>query len=86
MRSNSLSLTKPTSIIADSLTGSGIKAPEVPWLAIKEWIPDDVPNLDWFNRPRDPDASSPDRFDQSPVLQASEVPLGDGYTLVLENS
>ena len=69
---------------------------EPPWLAIKEWIPDDEPNLDWFNRPRDPDASDPDRFDQpvlrslgegvSPAWQASEVPLGDGYTLVLENS
>jgi hypothetical protein len=31
---------------------------EPPWLAIKEWIPDDEPDLDWFNRPRNP--SNPD--------------------------
>ena len=24
---------------------------EPPWQAIKEWIPDDEPDLDWFNRP-----------------------------------
>jgi hypothetical protein len=35
-------------------------------LAIKEWIPDDEPDLDWFCRPRDPDTSDPDQFDQSP--------------------
>jgi hypothetical protein len=25
---------------------------EPPWQAIKEWIPDEEPDLDWFNRPR----------------------------------
>jgi hypothetical protein len=24
---------------------------EPPWQAIKEWIPDEEPDLDWFNRP-----------------------------------
>jgi hypothetical protein len=59
---------------------------ETPWLAIKEWIPDDEPDLDWFNRSRNPSNPDRDRFDQSPAWQASEVPLGDRYTLVLENS
>jgi hypothetical protein len=27
---------------------------EPPWLASKEWIPDDEPSLNWFNRPRNP--------------------------------
>jgi hypothetical protein len=27
---------------------------EPPWQAIKEWIPDDEPDLDRFNRPRNP--------------------------------
>ena len=59
---------------------------EPPWLAIEEWFPDDEPNLDGFNRPRNPSNPDPDGFDQSPAWQASEVPLGDGHTLVLENS
>ena len=56
-------------------------------------IHDAEPNLGWFNRSRDPDASDPDRFDQpvlrslgegvSPAWQASQVPLSEGYTLVL---
>jgi hypothetical protein len=25
-----------------------------PWQAIKEWIPDEEPDLDWFNYPRKP--------------------------------
>jgi hypothetical protein len=44
---------------------------EPPWLAIKEWIPDDEPNLDWFNRPRNP--SNPDGFDQRPGWQPAEL-------------
>ena len=59
---------------------------EPPWQAIKEWIPDDEPDLDWFNRPRSPSNSDPDGFDQSPTWQPQEVPLGDGRTLVLEDS
>ena len=39
---------------------------EPPWQAIKEWIPDDEPNLDWFNQPRkQPSEPNPDWFDQS---------------------
>jgi hypothetical protein len=37
---------------------------EPPWQAIKEWIPDDEPNLDWFNRPRNPSNPDPDGYDQ----------------------
>ena len=32
--------------------------------AIKEWIPDDEPDLDWFHRPRNPSDPDPDWFDQ----------------------
>ena len=40
---------------------------EPPWQAIKEWIPDDEPDLDWFNRPRNPNEPDPDWFDQTPT-------------------
>ncbi|MEI6178695.1 MAG: hypothetical protein WCS43_17520 [Verrucomicrobiota bacterium] len=39
---------------------------EPPWQTIKEWIPDDEPDLNWFNQPRKPKESDPDWFDQSP--------------------
>jgi hypothetical protein len=51
-------------------------------VAIKEWIPDDEPDLDWFNRPRNP--SNPEGFDQTPTWKAPEIHLNDGRTLVLE--
>jgi hypothetical protein len=57
---------------------------EPPWQAIKEWIPDDEPDLTWFNQPRKTSEPDPDWFDQSPAWQAPEVPLGDGRTLILE--
>jgi hypothetical protein len=57
---------------------------EPPWQAIKEWIPDEEPDLDWFNRPRNPSNSDPDSFDQSPGWKPEEVQLDDGRTLVLE--
>jgi hypothetical protein len=57
---------------------------EPPWQAIKEWIPDDEPDLDWFNRPRNPDESDPDWFDQTQVWKPEEIQLDDGRTLVLE--
>ena len=57
---------------------------EPPWQAIKEWIPDDEPDLDWFNRPRSSANPDPDGFDQSQAWQPEEVPLGDGRTLVLD--
>jgi len=37
---------------------------EPPWQAIKEWIPDDEPDLDWFNRPRNPSNPDPHGIDQ----------------------
>ena len=57
---------------------------EPPWLAIKEWIPDDEPDLDWFNRPRNPSNPDPDGFDQRPGWQPAEIRLDDGRTLVLD--
>jgi hypothetical protein len=59
---------------------------EPPWQAVKEWIPDDEPDLNWFNQARPPSDSEPDSFDQSPAWQPEEIPLGDGRTLVLEDS
>ena len=59
---------------------------EPPWQAVKEWIPDDDPNLDWFNRPRNPSSPPPEDFDQRPAWQPEEIPLGDGRTLVLDDT
>jgi hypothetical protein len=56
---------------------------EPPWLAIKEWIPDDEPYLDWFNRNRNPNEPDSDWFDQSPAWKPEEIQLDDGRTLVL---
>jgi len=57
---------------------------ELPWQVIKEWIPDDEPDLDWFNRPRNPSNPNLDRIDQSQTWKAPEPPLDDGRVLVLE--
>ena len=57
---------------------------EPPWQAIKEWIPDDEPNLNWFNQPRKAPEPYPDWFDQSPVWKPEEIHLDDGRILVLE--
>jgi len=57
---------------------------EPPWQAIKEWIPDDEPDLDWFNRPRNPSNPDPDGYDQSQTWQAPEIHLDDERILVLE--
>jgi hypothetical protein len=59
---------------------------EPPWQAIKEWIPDDEPDLDWFNRPRNPHEPDPDWFDQTPTWKAPEIQLDDGRILVLEST
>jgi hypothetical protein len=58
---------------------------EPPWRAIKEWIPDDEPNLNWFNQPRNARIQSQDfdDIDQSPTWQAPEILLDEGRTLVL---
>ena len=55
-----------------------------PWQAIKEWIPDAEPDLDWFNRPRNPNEPDPDWFDQSQTWQAPEIHLEDRRILILE--
>jgi hypothetical protein len=57
---------------------------EPPWQAIKEWIPDDEPDLDWLNCPTKPNEPDPDWFDQSQTWQAPEIHLNDGRTLFLE--
>jgi hypothetical protein len=49
-------------------------------------IPDDEPNLDWFNRPRNPSVPDLDGFHQSPAWQPEEIPLGDGRILVLDHT
>ncbi len=49
-------------------------------------IPDDEPDLNWFNQARPPSESEHDPFDQSPVWQPEEIPLGDGRILILEDS
>ena len=59
---------------------------EPPWQAIKEWIPDDEPNLDWFNRLRNPSNPDPEDLNQRHTWQAPEIQLDDGRTLVLESS
>jgi hypothetical protein len=57
---------------------------EPPWQAIKEWIPDDEPDLDWFYRPRNSSNPDPDGLDQRVAWRASEVPLDEDRVLVLE--
>ena len=59
---------------------------EPPWQAVREWIPDDDPDLTWFNQPRRPSESECDPFDQSSTWQPKEIPLDDGRILVLEDS
>jgi hypothetical protein len=59
---------------------------EPPWQAIKEWIPDDEPDLNWFNQERKPVGDDSRQYDQSPAWQPTEIPLGDGLTLILEDS
>ena len=56
------------------------------WQAIKEWIPDDQPDLDWFNRPRNPSNPDPEEIDQSQTWQAPEIHLDDERILVLEST
>ena len=54
--------------------------------AIKEWIPDEEPDLDWFNRPRNPHEPDPDWFNQTQAWKAPEIHLDDGRILVLEST
>ena len=55
-----------------------------PWRAIKEWIPDEEPNLDWFNRSSNPSNPDPDGFDQRQTWKPAEIHLEDGRILVLD--
>jgi hypothetical protein len=65
-------------------------------VAIKEWIPDDEPDLDWFNRPRNPSNPDLDGIDQrvlrglgeevSQTRKAPEIHLDDGQIVVLEST
>jgi len=55
-------------------------------VAIKEWIPEDEPDLDWLNRPRNPSNPDPEGFDQSQTWKAPEIHLDDGRILVLEST
>jgi len=57
---------------------------EPPWEAIKEWIPDDEPDLNWFNQERKPVGGDSRQYDQSSAWQPTEIPLEDGRTLVLD--
>ena len=67
---------------------------EPPWVAIKEWIPDDEPDLNLFNQERKPEWDDSRQYVQrvhrslgegvSLAWQPTEIPLGDGRTLVLD--
>jgi hypothetical protein len=57
---------------------------EPPSQAVKEWVPDDEPDLDWFHRPRNPSNPDPDGYDQSPAWKPEGIQLDDGRILVLE--
>lgn len=57
---------------------------ELAWRAIKEWIPDEKPDLDWFNRPRNPSNPHPDGFDQRQTWKPDDIHLEDGRILVLD--
>jgi hypothetical protein len=58
---------------------------EPPWQAIMEWIPDDEPDLDWFNRARNSSNPDPDGLEQRSEWRVPELKLDDCRTLVLES-
>jgi|GEM_PF-1460774 len=43
-------------------------------------------DLDRLNQERDPTGAEPKCLDQSPAWRPTEIPLGDGRTLILEDS
>ena len=49
-------------------------------------FPDHAIGANFFTRHILPSKSEPAPFDQSPTWRPKEIPLGDGSTLVLENS
>ena len=56
---------------------------EPPWQAIKEWIPDEDPGLNWFNQERDPTGAEPGSFDQ-PVRRSLLTAIAPRATAVGE--
>jgi len=70
----------------DEITGATqiLLIPPPPKQAIKEWIPDDEPDLDWFNRPRNPAPIDEESADQRPSWQSEEIRLDDERVLVLD--
>ncbi|MBT8037341.1 MAG: hypothetical protein KJO21_07330 [Verrucomicrobiae bacterium] len=49
-------------------------------------VPDDEPDLNGFNQERKPVGGDFRQYDQSPDWCPIEIPLGDGRTLILEDS
>ncbi|MDA0723411.1 MAG: hypothetical protein O3A82_05215 [Verrucomicrobia bacterium] len=47
-------------------------------------VPDDEPDLDWFNRSRNPSNPDPDGYDQRPTWKHKEIHLEDGRILVFD--
>jgi len=47
-------------------------------------VPDDEPDLDWFNRSRNPSNPDPDGFDQRQTWKPKEIHLEDGRILVFD--
>jgi len=57
---------------------------------IKQWIPDDEPDLAWFNRPRSPSNPGPEGIDQLvlrslPDLRSSSDEGGEGVSPILSD-
>lgn len=57
---------------------------EPPWQAIKEWIPDDEPDLDWFHCPKAAPNPDLEDLDQRSRWMPKEQVLDDGRILVLD--
>ena len=76
----------PTAPSTASVRHRHLEPIEPPWQAIQEWIPDDDPDLNWFNQERDPTGTEPESYDQSSTWQPIEVSLDDGRILVLDDS
>ncbi len=57
---------------------------EPPWQAIKEWIPDDEPDPNWFNQERKPVGDDSRQYDQSPTwrpIRSGDRPLAIATSL-----
>jgi len=49
-------------------------------------VPDDETDLSWFNQERTPAGVDSSIYDQSPAWQPTEISLGDGLTMVLDEA